>query len=226
MTDMNKEIRRVGRVYRTSPHSIELISRFVYSEEDHSSISLTALFKLFAAESSKRLHPSRCPNYPTEYKYPTSSPTQTSAIPEKKKNQEERKKEKIPYHTIANKLENDDAYGELFTPDVQFIIAFRKVVSRSGEYIFSLPDRVIVITLMTWAAETEHDLQISSLSATNSGARYPNKVLSYRNHDNDTKLMIPATADLTHHAGHIITRDWAAHRKLVKDDQGRLQCSY
>lgn len=54
----------------------------------------------------------------------------------------------------------------------------------------------------------------------------PAKVFSHGNHDDDTKLLVLGHVEHTHHAGHSSNGDWVAHVKLVKDELGKVQCSY
>lgn len=52
------------------------------------------------------------------------------------------------------------------------------------------------------------------------------KVFSHGNHDDDTELMTLGTATWTYHEGHQNVGDWAAHVKLEKDEDGKIECSY
>ncbi|KAI4178762.1 MAG: hypothetical protein LQ346_007350 [Caloplaca aetnensis] len=108
------------------------------------------------------------------------------------------------YYYIANEPALDQEYGDLFTEDGVFIMGNRKATGR--EAIRNLRKKV-------WeeVPNRDHDMV---------------KAFSHGNHDDDTELMILGTATWTYHEGHQNVGDWAAHVKLEKGEDGKIECSY
>ncbi|KAL8688592.1 MAG: hypothetical protein Q9218_005540 [Villophora microphyllina] len=108
------------------------------------------------------------------------------------------------YYYIANEVELDNEYGELFTEDGIFIMGRRKAKGREAI-------RALRKKLWEEVPSRDHDLV---------------KVFSHGNHDDDTELMILGTATWGYQEGHKNIGDWVAHVKLEKGKDDKLRCSY